>query len=53
MLPGDFHSPALPTPKAISDEKWALVASGKLSIGEEPCSPYLLTKSIVTNEVKL
>ena len=48
-LPGDFSSPALPTPRAISDEKWALVASGKLSIGE-PCSPYLLTKHIVTDD---
>ena len=33
----------------MSDEKQALLASGKLSIGE-PCSPYLLTKYIVTND---
>ena len=46
---GEISTPALPTPRSISDEKQALVASGKLSIGE-PCSPYLLTKYIVTND---
>ena len=49
-LPGEeISTPALPTPKAISEEKRALVGSGKLSIGE-PCSPYLLTKYVVTND---
>ena len=46
---GEISSPALPTPTAISEEKRALVASGKLSIGE-PCSPYVLMKYAVTNE---
>ena len=49
LLGREFSTPALPTPKTISDEQQALVASGKLSISE-PCSPYLLTKCIVTND---
>lgn len=46
---GEISTPVLPIPRAITEEKRALVASGKLSIGE-PCSPYLVTKHNVTND---
>ena len=44
---GEISTPSLPTPAAITAERKNLIASGKLSIGE-PCSPYSITKSIVT-----
>lgn len=44
---GEISTPSLPTPAAITAKKQKLIASGKLSIGE-PCSPYTITKSIVT-----
>ena len=46
---GEISTPSLPTPAAITAEKKDLIACGKLSIGE-PCSPYTVTKSVVTAE---
>lgn len=46
---GEISTPALPTPQSIVDEKKQLIASGQLSIGE-PCSPYVITKHVVTKE---
>ena len=44
---GEISTPTLPTPAAITAQKKELIACGKLSIGE-PCSPYTITKSIVS-----
>ena len=46
---GYLVAPALPTPQSILDEKRQLIALGELTIGE-PCSPYVITKHVVTNE---
>ena len=46
---GEISTPTLPTPAAITAQKKELIACGKLSIGE-PCSPYTITKSIVTTD---
>ena len=46
---GEISTPALPKPEAIAEEKRQLIASGQLSIGE-PCSPYTLTKHVVSSD---
>ena len=46
---GEISTPSLPTQAAITAEKKDLIACGKLSI-REPCSPYTVTKSVVTAE---
>lgn len=49
-LPGrKISTPSLPTPAAIRAEKQEFIANGILSIGE-PCSPYKLTRTVVTKE---
>ncbi len=49
-LPGDEMSiPTLPSPSEIVTERNHLIETGELSIGE-PCSPYTLTKLVVTPE---
>lgn len=41
--------PCLPTVSTIREEQKQLIFSGELNIGE-PCAPFHLTKSVVTNE---
>ena len=43
---GEISTPALPTVK-IREEKRSLIDDSTLSIGE-PCSPYDITKTVVT-----
>ena len=45
----EISVPCLPTPGAVIAEKQALIESGQLTIGE-PCSPYTVIKSTVTEE---
>ncbi len=44
---GEMSVPTLPTLTEIATEKRHLIETGELSIGE-PCSPYTITKSVVT-----
>ena len=46
---GEISMPSLPTTQVIREDRQQLIDSGELSIGE-PCSPYILTKSIVNND---
>ena len=49
-LPGrEISMPCLPSQQIITTEKQHLIASGELSIGV-PCTPYVLSKSIVNSE---
>ena len=49
----EISIPCLPTPKAVKQEKQALIESGEFTLGE-PCTPHTVLKSIVTpdGEVK-
>ena len=46
---GEISMPCLPTVSTIREEQKQLILSGELNIGE-PCAPFHLTKSVVTNE---
>ncbi len=46
---GEISIPTLPSTSEIVTERDHLIETGELSIGE-PCSPYTLTKSVVTPE---
>ena len=46
---GEISIPSLPTTGEITNKKAKLIESGELSIGE-PCSPYMLTKSVVSKD---
>lgn len=46
---GAVSMPCLPTKEAIVNEKYHLINSGVLSIGE-PCSPYTLKKTTIAND---
>ena len=46
---GEISIPSLPTTSEITNKKAKLIESGELSIGE-PCSPYMLTKSVVSKD---
>ena len=41
---GEISTPVLPNPQAITVEKRRLIASG------QPCSPYTLTKRVLSND---
>ena len=46
---GEISIPSMPTTIEITNEKVKLIESGELSIGE-PCSPYMLMKSVVSKD---
>ena len=49
MPGGEISIPSLPPPEVITAEKREMLATGKLSLGE-PCSPYMIHKTKVTEE---
>ena len=46
---GEISMPCMPTVGTIKEEKRQLILSGELNIGE-PCAPFHLTKSVVTED---
>ena len=46
---GEISIPSLPPPQFITNEKREMIRNGTLSLGE-PCSPYAVKKTVVTNE---
>lgn len=49
---GEISMPSLPPPEIIVHEKQNLIETGELSIGE-PCSPFTITKTVVTSECSI
>ena len=49
---GEISTLCLPTVREITDEKQHLVESGELSLGE-PCTPYIIKKSIATSTAEI
>ena len=48
LVGGEISTPCLPTTQQITEDKYKLIESGELSIGE-PCTRYTITKSTVTS----
>ena len=46
---GEICMPCLPTVQVVKEEQKQLILSGQLSVGE-PCAPFALRKSILTND---
>lgn len=44
---GEISTPSLPSLSVIANERKHLIETGELSLGE-PCTPYTMTKYVVT-----